>query len=233
MSADQVTTLNVAFDDYPQTLALKRGEVRSEPGRAQLHRHQAGQPVLQADGAGAEVRHQRDGDRDLSCRPRPSASRWCSCRRPSWAASSTAPSCTTRRAARSPRPIFPASASACAPTARPPVTWVRGILANDYGVDHRSHPLGHREDGHVAEYREPAGVERAAPDKNLLKMLRDGELDAAIYGADLPNDPTPQERDPRSRRGRGAMVRQAQGRADQPHGGGDRDAVEVQSGRGA
>jgi 4,5-dihydroxyphthalate decarboxylase len=46
------------------------------------------------------------------------------------------------------------------------------------------------EDGHVAEYRESAGVERAGGDKNLLKMLRDGELDAAIYGADLPDDPT-------------------------------------------
>src|SRR5262249_890976 len=46
------------------------------------------------------------------------------------------------------------------------------------------------EDGHVAEYHEPERVERAGADKNLLKMLRAGELDAAIYGADLPNDPT-------------------------------------------
>jgi 4,5-dihydroxyphthalate decarboxylase len=46
------------------------------------------------------------------------------------------------------------------------------------------------EDGHVAEYHEPTGAERAGGDKNLLKMLREGELDAAIYGADLPNDPT-------------------------------------------
>jgi 4,5-dihydroxyphthalate decarboxylase len=45
------------------------------------------------------------------------------------------------------------------------------------------------EDGHVAEYRDPPTVERAAADKNILKMLREGELDAAIYGADLPNDP--------------------------------------------
>jgi hypothetical protein len=30
MSADQVTTLNAAFDDYPQTQALKRGDVRSD-----------------------------------------------------------------------------------------------------------------------------------------------------------------------------------------------------------
>jgi 4,5-dihydroxyphthalate decarboxylase len=68
--------------------------------------------------------------------------------------------------------------------------WVRGILQNDYGIDvGRVHWVTF-EDGHVPEYREPPGVERAGADKNLLKMLRDGELDAAIYGADLPNDPT-------------------------------------------
>jgi 4,5-dihydroxyphthalate decarboxylase len=68
------------------------------------------------------------------------------------------------------------------------ITWVRGILANDYGVDlNRIHWVS-QEDGHVAEYREPPGVERAAPEKNLLQMLRNGEVDAAIYGADLPND---------------------------------------------
>jgi 4,5-dihydroxyphthalate decarboxylase len=67
---------------------------------------------------------------------------------------------------------------------------VRGILANDYGVDlDRIHWVS-QEDGHVAEYREPPGVERAPPQKELLQMLRDGEIDAAIYGANLPNDPT-------------------------------------------
>src|SRR4029077_8099466 len=68
--------------------------------------------------------------------------------------------------------------------------WVRGILENDYGVDLGKVRWVTFEDGHVAEYHEPAGVERAGADKNLLKMLRAGELDAAIYGADLPNDPT-------------------------------------------
>src|SRR5262245_467087 len=66
--------------------------------------------------------------------------------------------------------------------------WVRGVLQNDYGVDLGKVRWVTFEDGHVAEYREPAGVERAGADKNLLKMLRDGELDAAIYGADLPKD---------------------------------------------
>jgi len=68
--------------------------------------------------------------------------------------------------------------------------WVRGILENDYGVDLSKVRWVTFEDGHVAEYREPPSVERAGADKNLLKMLREGELDAAIYGADLPNDPT-------------------------------------------
>jgi 4,5-dihydroxyphthalate decarboxylase len=67
--------------------------------------------------------------------------------------------------------------------------WVRGILENDYGIDLGKVRWVTFEDGHVAEYREPAGIERASGDKNLLKMLRDGELDAAIYGADLPKDP--------------------------------------------
>ncbi len=67
--------------------------------------------------------------------------------------------------------------------------WVRGILQNDYGVDLDRVRWVTFEDGHVAEYHEPAGVERADGGKNLLKMLREGELDAAIYGADLPNDP--------------------------------------------
>ena len=67
--------------------------------------------------------------------------------------------------------------------------WVRGILHNDYGVDlSRVHWVTF-EDAHVAEYRDPPGVERAQSEKNLLSMLRDGEIDAAIYGADLPADP--------------------------------------------
>jgi len=94
--------------------------------------------------------------------------------------------------------------------------WVRGILQNDYGVDvDRVHWVTF-EDGHVPEYREPPGVERAGADKNLLKMLRDGELDAAIYGADLPNDPD--QLDTRSGSGLAEMVRAASGCADQPHG---------------
>jgi 4,5-dihydroxyphthalate decarboxylase len=67
--------------------------------------------------------------------------------------------------------------------------WVRGILENEYGVKAGQMHWVVFEDGHVAEYRDPPTVERAPAGKNILQMLRQGELDAAIYGADLPNDP--------------------------------------------
>jgi 4,5-dihydroxyphthalate decarboxylase len=67
--------------------------------------------------------------------------------------------------------------------------WVRGFLANDYGVDLRKVRWVVFEEGHVAEYQDPPSVVRAGPDKTMLQMLRAGEIDAAIYGADLPNDP--------------------------------------------
>jgi 4,5-dihydroxyphthalate decarboxylase len=68
-------------------------------------------------------------------------------------------------------------------------TWLRGHLQNDYGVDIYRVNWVNFEDAHVLEYRDPPFVERAAADKNLLKMVQDGELDAGIFGAELPADP--------------------------------------------
>jgi len=60
--------------------------------------------------------------------------------------------------------------------------WVRGFLAEDHGVDLRSITWITFEEPHLAEYREPANVERAAAGKELKQMLLDGEIDAAILG---------------------------------------------------
>jgi 4,5-dihydroxyphthalate decarboxylase len=68
-------------------------------------------------------------------------------------------------------------------------TWVRGHLQNDYGVETSRIRWVNFEDAHVLEYRDPPFVERAAEDKTLLKMLQDGEIDAGIFGAELPDDP--------------------------------------------
>ena len=66
-------------------------------------------------------------------------------------------------------------------------TWVRGILAQDYGVDLDKVEWITFEDPHVAEYRDPDTIKRAPPGKELLAMLLDGELDAAIVGDKLPD----------------------------------------------
>jgi 4,5-dihydroxyphthalate decarboxylase len=65
--------------------------------------------------------------------------------------------------------------------------WVRGILAEDYGVDLDSVKWITFEEGHVAEYDDPPNVRRAPEGKQLVQMLLDGELDAAIVGDKLPD----------------------------------------------
>jgi 4,5-dihydroxyphthalate decarboxylase len=58
--------------------------------------------------------------------------------------------------------------------------WVRGMLAALYGMDVEKVNWVTFEDGHIAEYKDPPFVTRAAPGKQLMQMLLDGELDAAI-----------------------------------------------------
>ena len=67
--------------------------------------------------------------------------------------------------------------------------WLRGILANDYGLDLDSVRWVTFEDAHVAEYHDPPQIERGAAGKDLTALLLAGEIDAAIYGAELPTDP--------------------------------------------
>jgi 4,5-dihydroxyphthalate decarboxylase len=65
--------------------------------------------------------------------------------------------------------------------------WVRGFLADDYGVDPTKIHWVTFEDPHLAEYKDPAFVLRAPEGKALTQMLLDGELDAAIVGDKLPD----------------------------------------------
>jgi 4,5-dihydroxyphthalate decarboxylase len=58
--------------------------------------------------------------------------------------------------------------------------WVRGILLEDYGVDHRDIVWVTEEDAHVQEYIDPPNVQRIAPGQDLRAMLASGEIDAAI-----------------------------------------------------
>jgi 4,5-dihydroxyphthalate decarboxylase len=67
--------------------------------------------------------------------------------------------------------------------------WLRGILQNDYGVPPEEVRWVTQEGAHLAEYIDPPWVEAAPPQANLPDLLRDGQIDAAILGNDLPDDP--------------------------------------------
>lgn len=65
--------------------------------------------------------------------------------------------------------------------------WLRAILQNEYGI----HPSAIRwvtqTGAHVAEYSDPPGVTHVGKDRALIDMLQAGEIDAAIFGNDLPD----------------------------------------------
>jgi len=67
--------------------------------------------------------------------------------------------------------------------------WLRGILQNDYGVSPDSIRWVTQEGAHLAEYRDPSWVERAPSGRTLAALLKSGDVDAAIFGNDLPDDP--------------------------------------------
>ena len=56
--------------------------------------------------------------------------------------------------------------------------WLRGILANDYGVDLNSIDWVTFEDAHVAEFEDH--TKRAPAGKKIVQMLLDGQLDCVL-----------------------------------------------------
>jgi 4,5-dihydroxyphthalate decarboxylase len=64
--------------------------------------------------------------------------------------------------------------------------WVRAHLAEDYGLAPEQVHWITRDGAHVAEYEDPAYVEHGIGDKSLTDLLREGRIDAAIFGNDLP-----------------------------------------------
>jgi 4,5-dihydroxyphthalate decarboxylase len=66
--------------------------------------------------------------------------------------------------------------------------WLRGTLAERFGLPADAMRWVTFEDAHVASYRDPPFAERAPQGATLEGMLKAGELDAAIFGADMPAD---------------------------------------------
>jgi 4,5-dihydroxyphthalate decarboxylase len=64
--------------------------------------------------------------------------------------------------------------------------WLRGALAEDFGVRPSHVSWVTFEGAHVAEFVDPPFVSRAAPGQDMMRMLREGGLDAIIAGNDVP-----------------------------------------------
>ena len=64
--------------------------------------------------------------------------------------------------------------------------WVRAHLVEDYGLATPDIRWITHDMAHVEQYQDPRFVEHPAHDKSLLDMLHDGDIDAAIFGNDLP-----------------------------------------------
>jgi 4,5-dihydroxyphthalate decarboxylase len=58
--------------------------------------------------------------------------------------------------------------------------WLRGIMLDEYGVDHRDITWVTAEDAHLLEYKDPPNVERIGAGKDLRAMPLAGEIDAGI-----------------------------------------------------
>ncbi|MGX9964382.1 ABC transporter substrate-binding protein [Roseomonas sp. F4] len=67
--------------------------------------------------------------------------------------------------------------------------WVRAILAEEAGLAAEASEWLTQDGAHVAEFADPPFVTHVAPGLKLPAMLRDGLIDAAILGNDLPDDP--------------------------------------------
>jgi 4,5-dihydroxyphthalate decarboxylase len=68
--------------------------------------------------------------------------------------------------------------------------WARGVLQHEYNVDLDRVTWVTFDDAHLAEYTDPPNTERAPKGgKKLAQMMFDGDVAAAILGADMPKDP--------------------------------------------
>ena len=67
--------------------------------------------------------------------------------------------------------------------------WLRGMLHDDQGLRPQDSHWVTFEDAHVVSFRDPPWAERAPAGSDMLSMLRAGDLDAAIFGNEIPSAP--------------------------------------------
>lgn len=186
--ASSPVTLRVAIGDYPHTLPLKRGEIASPLLNIEYidvkPMHLAAKPMVRehaydiGEVALVTVLQAKAYDKGLRLLPAAMLSRF------------QHHTCLYNSARGEMGPADLAGKRIGVRSySQTTGVYVRGIIENDYGVDLSGVQWVTFEDGHVAEAKDPAGVIREGKGKDMTQMLIDGELDAAIYGAAMPDDP--------------------------------------------
>ena len=180
-----MTTIRIAIGDYPHTLALKRGEIKSDWLTLDFIEvkpmHHAFKPMVREHAYDASEMalttffQAKEHSKGLRLLPATMLARF----------QHGALLYNASRGELAPRDLA-GKRIGVRSWNQTTAAWLRGILANDYGVDFSKVKWFTFEDGHVAEAKDPSGVIRAT--KDMTQMLIDGELDAAIYGAAMPND---------------------------------------------
>lgn len=182
-----MTTLRIALGDYPHTLPLKRGEITSQSLTLDFvdvkPMHMAFKPMVRQHAYDASEMalvtafQAKAHNKGLKLLPASMLARF-----------------------QHHTVLYNSARGTLAPTdlagkrigvrsySQTTAAWVRGILQNDYGVDFSRVQWVTFEDGHVAEAKDPPDVVRAKAGQDITQMLVDGELDAAIYGAAMPQD---------------------------------------------
>jgi len=181
------TTLRIAIGDYPHTLPLKRGEITSPWLKLDFVEvkplYKAFKPMVRehaydvSEMALVTYLQAKVHDKGLQLLPAPMLARF----------QHGAMLCNGERGALTPSDL-PGKRIGVRAYSQTTGAWLRGILANDYGVDFSRVQWVTFEDAHVAEFKDPEGVIRAKPGEDMTRMLLDGALDAAIYGAALPQE---------------------------------------------
>jgi 4,5-dihydroxyphthalate decarboxylase len=181
-------TLRIAVGDYPHTLPLKRGEITSPWLKLEFEEvkplHKAFKPMVREHAFDASEMalvtyfQAKVYGKGLQLLPAAMLARF----------QHGAVLCNAERGRLTPVDL-PGKRIGVRAWSQTTGVWMRGILANDYGLDLSGVQWVTFEEAHVAEAKDPPGVIRAKPDQDITKMLIVGELDAAIYGAALPDDP--------------------------------------------
>ena len=181
-------TLRVAIGDYPHTLPLKRGEITSPDLQIEFVEkkpmHTAFKPMVRehafdvSELALVTVLQAKAYNKGLRLLPAAMLSRF------------QHHTCLYNSARGELRPADLAGKRiGLRSYSQTTGAYIRGIIETDYGVDLGGVQWVIYEDGHVAEAKDPDDVIRAQPGADMTQMLIDGEIDAAIYGAAMPDDP--------------------------------------------